>query len=279
MSAAQMLDSHELDAVLVSVSPSKHPDIVVEALSRGLHVWMEKPPALDVAGVERMLAARGDRVAAVGFKKAFMPVTQKAREIVELQRPLQSMLAIYPMSIPGNGNEVLASGGEPNWLLNGVHPLSFLLSVCGPPVAVTAITNASGHGTCVIELEGGTVATLKLASGPLPMESYYLFGDTWHCDITNNNRLALYGDPGPLDEPTFLPRGFDTGTRVWEAQNCLATVENQNLFTQGIHAELMDFFGAVRGGPQAPHGTLEFARDVMRVYEAGLRSQGVRIEL
>ena len=50
--AGEMYQSEELDAVFVVVSPEMHPELVCEALEVGLHVWMEKPPAVLASEVD-----------------------------------------------------------------------------------------------------------------------------------------------------------------------------------------------------------------------------------
>ncbi len=52
-----------------------------QALDAGLHVWLEKPPAMRAPEVEEMIRHRKDGVVVVGFKKAFMPAAFKAREV------------------------------------------------------------------------------------------------------------------------------------------------------------------------------------------------------
>ena len=65
-----------LDAVLLCTVPRFHPALTLQAFAAGLDVWMEKPPAMRAAQIETLLAARGDRVCAVGFKKACMSAAQ-----------------------------------------------------------------------------------------------------------------------------------------------------------------------------------------------------------
>ena len=121
----------DIEAVFIVVNPALHPSLVKEALSAGYHVWVEKPVAVRAFEVEEMIALRGDRVAIVGFKKAFMPATEKAKEIVSSPKygSLKSILAVYYMSMPENGREELEQKKTPNWLLNGVHPLSFMCEI------------------------------------------------------------------------------------------------------------------------------------------------------
>ena len=98
-------------------------------------------------------------------------------------------------------------------------------------------------------------------------------------DITNNIRLALHRSYGPTDTDTFLPPGNDTGALVWEAQNVRATIENNSLFTQGIYAEMRYFCDCILEERAAERGSLEFALEVMKVYEAGLLSNGQTVSI
>lgn len=71
--AKEMYENEELDGVIISVSPQMHPELAIEALSHGVNVFLEKPPTMRASQVEEMIAARGDKIAAVDFKKAFTP--------------------------------------------------------------------------------------------------------------------------------------------------------------------------------------------------------------
>ena len=61
---------------------------------------------------------------------------------------------------------------------------------------------------------------------------------------------------------------------VWEAQDSYNTLENKALFTQGMYGELRYFLDCVLEGRAAELSTLEFARNVMQVFEAALQSDG-----
>jgi hypothetical protein len=87
------------------------------------------------------------------------------------------------------------------------------------------------------------------------------------------------GAPMQYGISTDFTGSLDTGAVVWEPQNSLATLENVALFTQGFYNEMKYFCDCVLENKPAEMGSLEFARDVMRVYEAALLSNGKRIEL
>jgi len=54
-SAREMYRNENLDAVFLSVSSQLHPELTCEAFDSGLHVWLEKPPAMRASEVEEMM--------------------------------------------------------------------------------------------------------------------------------------------------------------------------------------------------------------------------------
>jgi predicted dehydrogenase len=276
---AEMYVKADIEAVVLCVGPGQHPALTCEALHAGLHVWMEKPPAMRASEIDDMIAARGDRVVVVGFKKAFMPCMRKARELVAAPEAgaLKSMLAEYGISVPEEGCRLLKEGRMTNWLGNGCHPLSAMCYVGGP--VAQAITHRSeyGGGACVLEFESGAVGTLQLAEGMRgPCERYTFYTENRHVEVENCRRVKLHrGIPFQYGKTVnYAPEGTDTGTVVWEPQNTLATLENKALMTQGMYGELLYFLECILEGRTAELGSLEFAREVMAVYEAALLSEG-----
>ena len=280
-STRELYAREELDAVLLCVSPQLHPPLACEAFDAGLHVWLEKPPAMRAAEVEEMIQHRGERICVVGFKKAFMPATDKALELFGDERfaPIRSILAEYPMSIPADGARVLREREFTNWLGNGCHPLSFLLAVGGPVKTVRVHRGAHGGGAGVLEFTSGALGNLHLAEGgnsTQPLERYTIFGKNCHLVIENSSRVTFQrGIPFAYGQTTsYAPAGLESGAVVWEPQNMLGTLENMALFTQGMYGELRYFCDQVLAGQPATRGSLEFALQVMRVYEAALLSDG-----
>ena len=284
--AVEMYNNEELEAVFLCAPPRLHPQLTCEALDAGLHVWLEKPPGMYAREVEEMIRHRGNRVVVVGFKKAFMPSTQKVIEIFSTEGygPLRTMLAVYPMDIPSDGAKILREGTHVNWLQNGCHPLSLLLAVGGKVSAVTVHRGRHGGGVCVLEFASGAIGNFHLAEGGRhgqPIERFSFFGDGCHMTIDNGLRVTLQrGVPFQYGGTTsFIPEGVDSGAVVWEPQNSLATLENKALFTQGFYQETRYFCDQVLTGQPAEKGSLEFALEVMKVYEAGLLSEGNTVEI
>jgi predicted dehydrogenase len=282
MSTKEMYEKEDLDAVFICVSPQAHPKLVIEAFEAGLHVWVEKPASVRAHEVEEMIAARKDKICVVGLKKAFMPSTEKAVEIVNSPKygNLKSILAVYPMSLEKVGPEVMEERKLTNWLNNGCHPLSLMMRVGGKVEAVTAYRGGTGTGgICVLEFKNGVIGNFHMGSGPFPMESYTFFGDSWHLNIDNCSTVTLQrGIPFEYGITTnYVPEGDEHGAIVWKPQNSVATIENSLLFTQGMYSEMMYFCDCVLSGKQAEKGTLEFNLEIMKVYEAIQLSNGERM--
>lgn len=283
-STSDMYNSEKLDAVILCVSAKLHPQMACEAFDLGLHVWMEKPPAMRAYELDQMIERRKNLISVVGFKKAFMPSAVKAKEVVESKdygNPI-SILATYPMEIPTDGADVLKRGGFTKWLGNGCHPVSFMLYIGGYVEAVTTYRNQTegGRGGIVVmEFKNGILGNFHFASGPHPCESYSVYGKSWNLTIDNSLNVTLRrGIPFSYRTTTnYVPEGFDHGTIVWEPQNCLATLENKALFTQGMYFELNHFCDCILKDEPAKVGTLEFTKEVMKVYEAALLSDGNRV--
>jgi len=279
----EMFASGEIEAALLVVGPQAHPELAIAAFESGLHVWMEKPVAMRASEVRSMISRRGSLVGMVGFKKVSMPSAQKALEIIRSDRygRLDSILAVYPTTIPADGPEVLRDRRQTDWLSNGCHPISLLLAAGGTPTQVTTLRSSSGTGVCVIGFASGVQATFHLSSGPMPNEQFSFFSADWHLRIDNSLRVTLVrGIPFAYGRTTnYAPPGDDHGTIVWEAQNTLSTFENNSLVTQGIWGELMSFLTCVLDPVSPRPVSLELALDVMRVYEAALVSNGTTVEI
>src|SRR5437016_12973369 len=103
-SLGEVLAETDAEAVLLSVGPAQHPELACHALAAGRHVWMEKPPAMDAAGVDRMIAARdaAGKFATVGFKKIFMPAMRKMKALLESGKwgRIRTIQARFPMDVP-----------------------------------------------------------------------------------------------------------------------------------------------------------------------------------
>ncbi|HTL51913.1 MAG TPA: Gfo/Idh/MocA family oxidoreductase [Planctomycetota bacterium] len=296
-SLREVIAAGEVQAVVISVGPKQHPDIACEALAGGLHVWMEKPPAMRVSEVDTMIATRdkAKKNVAVGFKKMFMPAARRMKAFLDSGKfgALRTIHARFPMDVPLNGRELLASRTTSNWINNGVHPLSLMVYFGGRPHAFSTFRAGSsgvagtgnGGGYCVLQYPNGVVGGFHMTQGQTyagPLERYELICDKGHLVLDNNVRLTVYRPGFPFDYRSgmdFTAAPEDSTAIVYEPQNTLSTLENKAIVLQGFMQELDHFVTVCLKNQPVTDGTLEMARTVMECYEAGLISHGEAVQL
>ena len=139
-----MLGSGEVDAVYISLPNHLHAEWTVKALEAGVNVLCEKPFALTLADVDRMIAAADQtgRVLAEAFMYRHHPQTKLLGEWVHGGK-LGEVLAVrgtfnFPISDRSNIRLNKAFGGGSLWDV-GIYPMSLAQFAFGsPPEYVTA---------------------------------------------------------------------------------------------------------------------------------------------
>jgi myo-inositol 2-dehydrogenase/D-chiro-inositol 1-dehydrogenase len=85
----QMLDKERLDAVYVCIPPFAHLDQELEAVERGIHLYVEKPITLDVElgkRIEQAIQQRGV-IAACGYNWRYLDTVERLKSLVD-QEPI-----------------------------------------------------------------------------------------------------------------------------------------------------------------------------------------------
>ncbi|EDY81489.1 Oxidoreductase family, NAD-binding Rossmann fold protein [Verrucomicrobiia bacterium DG1235] len=130
----------ELDAVTIIVPNKFHAPLAVQALNEGKHVFCEKPPAIDAAGVQQMkdAAEKAGKILMFNFNNRARPESFAMREYVENGTigKINSAQAkwIRRTGIPGFGgwftNKDLAGGGP---LIDLLHMVDLSMYLMGYP--------------------------------------------------------------------------------------------------------------------------------------------------
>ncbi|GAC1651060.1 MAG: Gfo/Idh/MocA family oxidoreductase [Gemmatimonadaceae bacterium] len=174
-----LLEFDALDAVVVATPNHLHEPHVLSALAAKVHVLCERPLALTVRGVERILAAaqRAERVVAVANNLRFRSDVQALDRFLhggELGRMIGIRAGSYQMRRGAEGwrtRRAEAGGGA--WLEAGIPLLDLALWLADSPepVRVTAHMERAKGGTAV---EDAMVVTLECAGGLV-----FLFDVSW----------------------------------------------------------------------------------------------------
>lgn len=193
-----MLASDEVDAVYISLPNHLHAEWAIHALKAGKHVLCEKPFALSVPEVDRMIQASLSTgcVLTEAFMYRHHPQTKTVLEWVNEGRlgMVLNVFGAFSFKHPGGDEYRLnpLQGGGSLWDV-GVYPISFAQAIFGAaPKRVMGVSRPGPTGidltfTGLLEYDGGRSAQI-LSSFDQPF----------------NTRVEIFGDQGRID----IPRPF-----------------------------------------------------------------------
>ena len=295
----EMLDKEALDAVFVCTSYDergrpRYPQIAVECLQAGCHVWIEKPPAASCGEIERMreAAEQAGRCVLVGFKKMFAPANARAKQLAEAEEfgGISLVTLQYPQHVPTVEELVRFRRGEADrsavgFLDHLCHPASLMVFLLGMPETLFYRRSRGGAGTATFTFASGAVASLAFTHGAARnagMERTTIVGAGGrHVTVENNIRLSLHRSP-PHEygrSPDYFTGEPAEASAVWEPEFSLGQLYNKGLFQLGYWGEVEEFARCILERRPPANGTLDQARQVTRLFEAFAEGEGKLIEL
>jgi predicted dehydrogenase len=165
-----MLDSEQLDAVIIATPSSLHGAMVQKALDRGLHVFCEKPFVLDVEEGERLVASALSRrrVTQVGYHFRFVGAFKEAARIVRSG----ALGAVHHVRAEAYGPVVLrrktstwrSAKGEGGGALYdyACHAVDLVNFVVGAPTSVDGVVRNSVFSR---DVDDEVYSTMRFAGG------------------------------------------------------------------------------------------------------------------
>lgn len=140
----EMIVSEDLKAVIICTPPVEHSNISIFAISHGLHVFCEKPFALNEAEATRMCAAAEEkkRILMMASKFRFVDDVVKAKAIIDSGLLGKLLLfenvfcSIIDMTKRWNSKKELSGGGV--LIDNGTHSVDIARFLLGPIALIQA---------------------------------------------------------------------------------------------------------------------------------------------
>jgi len=219
---SKILDDPQIGAVFITTRHDSHPRMVVDALSGGKHVFVEKPLAIDAEGLERVRAAHAahpDLQVFVGFNRRFAPHTVKARALLRgRSQPLAITMLINAGDIPAGHWTQEASTGGGRIVGEGCHFIDLAMHLVGSPItSVQARMFGPQTGgiredkmSILLGFADGSLATIHYwANGPktFPKEKVEIFSEGRVLVIDNWRTLRTWGWPGSPKLSTRIDKG------------------------------------------------------------------------
>ena len=243
---ADLFADEDLDAVIITTRHDSHAALSIQALQSGRHVFVEKPLAIDIEGIQAIASAhdlsRGQSdppILMVGFNRRFAPLAHRLRTFVDrIDAPLALHYQVNAGYIPLDHWTQDPSVGGGRIIGEVCHFLDFLvfLTASHPHTIYSqALPNAGRYANdnlaANITFTDGSLATLTyLANGDktYPKEQLHIFGGGAVAFLDDFRRLTLV--KGGRTKIHRTPLRQDKGHR----------------------AELQTFLGAIQTGSGAP---------------------------
>lgn len=271
-----VLDDESVDAVIIATPTATHAELAVAALQARKHILVEKPLAASVSEIDRIAAVRQDRVVMVGHTFVYNPAVAVTRDLVKRGElgPVQYVdsvrVALGPIREDVN---VL-------WDL-GAHDVSIFLDLLpGKPATVTAIGQnylREGHPDVVylgVRFDDGVLAHSHVSwLDPYKVRRITVVGDDRMVvfdDVAADERLKILDRGASYEAPAEEARGRSFGEYravLREGSITIPRLPNR----EPLSIQFEEFLAAIREGRE-PYSSIEQARDVVRVLEAGQRS-------
>ena len=196
-----VIQSPEVDAVIIAVPHKLHAEIAIAALQGGKHVLTEKPVDVSItrAAALNEAAAHSDRVFGIMFNQRTNPLFQKARQIVtsgqlgELKRSVWIITNWYrTQHYYDSGSWRATWEGEGGGVLlnQAPHNLDLWQWICGMPCEITAFCDIGKYHN--IEVEDDVTIFARYANGATG--SFI----TSTGEYPGTNRLEISGSKGKL---------------------------------------------------------------------------------
>jgi len=206
----QILEDPEITTVFITTRHNTHPRLAAEALQAGKHVFVEKPLAIDEAGLELIRQAHLAHPTLhlmVGFNRRFAPHTVAVKKLLQNRsQPLTLQMMVNAGSLPLNhwARDPAVGGGR--IIGEGCHFVDLLMYLVGYPItSVQAITVggdpelAEDKMTIIMTYGDGSIGTVHYwANGPksYPKERVEIFSEGRVVIIHNFRRLEAYNWKG-----------------------------------------------------------------------------------
>ncbi|MBX9243688.1 Gfo/Idh/MocA family oxidoreductase [Actinotalea ferrariae] len=269
------------DVAHICTPPGSHVPLAIQCLEAGTAVLLEKPPALSLAEVDRLLAvsdATGTPVSVV-FQHRFGAGAHRVRRLLGSEAPEGLGRALVAtcetlwfrpdayFEVPWRGKWEVEGGGPT--MGHGIHQFDLLLSLLGSWDEVTAL---AGHLARPTATEDVSMAVVRFADGAMasvvnsllsPRETSLIRLDTERATVEVEH---LYGYTDEHWRITAAP-GQDAVADAWRADVDETARTAPETVASGHTAQLSAILDALDAG-EVPPVSLRDARETLELVAA-----------
>jgi len=255
-SLEEMLEKEELDGIHICTPHFCHVPMAEMALKKGLHVFMEKPPAISRQQFEQLEKASLKSGARLGicFQNRYNETTKKATELIE-EGKIGALLGgrafvtwhrNAPYYTESGWRGKLESEGGGALMNQSIHALDLLLRWLGKPVKTEA-SMRNHHLKGIVEVEDTLEAYMEFTQGKDPVRASFYATTAYVSDAPVLIEIA--GERGFIrvegDTVTYQEAG-EMEPVIWRSKKSL--VPGKSYWGSGHEACIHDFYDCVSTG-------------------------------
>lgn len=275
-----------VEVVLITTPPHLHQEMFIECVQAGKHVLLEKPMALDMYEIEKMLQVKGlhPEVIAMECSARHSRLNPKFRAVKEIidSGALGEIYSIYHSSVARQNRPGIEFHPVAKWFLDksqagggplfdwGVYDLSFHLGVLGDQFELERIESKIlmkgldevDPGTEIYDVEEHFAMNMRFSGG---LNYYWERGA--HANVEVPNETRIYGTRGGIklayctwDDPVIILYDIDQEGKAREQK---VEVDMSQHPDDGF--ALMEHFLNVLDGLDQPIISLELAKKHMDI--------------
>ena len=198
----ELVSLENLDAVLVAATPTFHSEVAQFALESGLHLFVEKPPAPNIATL-RTLAdleqKRGDIVVFVGFNFRFAEAISSVQTAMASEGQLKHALIRFVSSKPRQALWEQPSVERSLLYAVGIHAVEMAHAWFGRPSVIKSSVASIGPELislgAILQFNGGRMVSLELGNYSNRFESRYelIWESGGVAVVEDQTRISIHG--------------------------------------------------------------------------------------
>jgi myo-inositol 2-dehydrogenase/D-chiro-inositol 1-dehydrogenase len=264
---SELINSSEVDAVVIASHDSTHAGLVLECFDAMTPVLCEKPLAptllesLEVVEAEAdILAATGARLLSMGFMRRFDPGYVALRQSVA-SRAQGEPLVVHCTSRTGTAGPGTTS--ETAITNSAIHEFDVIPWLLGAPITEVSWQAGRSSRHSPGELQDPALMLLRTADGTLATLELFLnaqYGYTTRCEIVSESGTAALPEPAALAVQQEGQRRSDIPAD-WRPR-----------FADAYRLQLQAWVTALEGAEPAPLATGEDGLRASQVAQAMIRS-------
>lgn len=213
-----VLDDKDVDLIMITTRHNLHADMVIKALDKGKHVFVEKPLALNFEELEAIEKSyqRSNGSLIIGFNRRFSPHTQKIKSLVD-DSPMNVIATMNAGAIPPEVwvHDMEVGGGR--IIGEACHYLDLMVFLTGSKIKAVCM-NALGenpaentdNASILVKMENGSTGVVNYfanGSKSYAKERLEVFSQEKTVIMDNFIKTSGYGTKGFTKLKTKLDKG------------------------------------------------------------------------